>query len=77
MTGRVMLTTAIVTTLLLGALRGTATAQEATSTPAATQPSVGKWYLRQMLEVVDRSGSMAAAATRAACWLPAPCWRAA
>jgi hypothetical protein len=58
-TGRVMLTTAIVTTLLLGALCGTATAQEATSTPAATQPSVGKWYLRQMLEVVDRSGSMA------------------
>jgi hypothetical protein len=36
--------------LLLAALGGTALAQEATNTPAATQPSVGKWYLREKVQ---------------------------
>jgi len=36
--------------LILGALAAQALAQEATNTPAATQPSVGKWYLREIIQ---------------------------
>lgn len=54
MTNSVLAAALLATGCVLGALDGPAAAQEATSTPAATQPSVGKWYLRQMLEVVDQ-----------------------
>lgn len=36
--------------LVVAVLGGTALAQEATNTPAATQPSVGKWYLREKVQ---------------------------
>jgi hypothetical protein len=38
--------------LLLALVAAPALAQEATNTPAATQPSEGKWYLREKLQYV-------------------------
>jgi hypothetical protein len=53
-TGRARAGALIAAGLLCSALAGPVAAQEATSTPAATQPSVGKWYLRQLVELIDK-----------------------